>query len=87
MKLLSDRFEGCVHENPLRGLIEEAWRTAAKKVNTFPWKLDEPMWTVGSKLCTARKCYICPVEELCDKSKGVRFREGIAIWEQVGKKT
>jgi endonuclease III len=86
LKLLSDRFEGCVHEDPLRGLIEEAWRNAAKKVDTYPWKLDEPMWTIGSKLCTARKCYFCPVEELCDKTKGVRFKEGIAIWEHVGKK-
>lgn len=87
LKLLSDRFEGCVHENPLRSLIEETWRTAARKANTYPWKLDEPMWTIGSKLCTARKCYFCPVEELCDKTKGVRFREGIAIWEQAGRKT
>ena len=87
LKLLSDRFEGCVHENPLRGLIEEAWRTAAKKVDTYPWKLDEPMWTIGSKLCTERKCYFCPVEELCDKTKGVRFREGIAIWERAGSET
>lgn len=83
LKLLSHRFEGCVHENPVRGLIEEAWRTVAKKINTYPWKLDEPMWTIGSKLCTRRKCYICPVEELCDKTKGVKFREAIAIWEQV----
>ena len=87
LKLLSDRFEGCVHEKPLRGLIEEAWRTAAKKVGTYPWKLDEPMWTIGSKLCTERKCYFCPVEELCDKTKGVRFREGIAIWERAGSET
>ena len=82
LKLLSNRFEGCVHENPLRGLIEEAWRTAAKRIDTFPWKLDEPMWTIGSKLCTGRKCYLCPVEYLCDKTKGVRFREGFTIWEK-----
>lgn len=83
LQLLSNRFEGCVHENPLRGLIEEIWRTAAKNVGTYPWKLDEPIWTIGSKLCTARKCTICPVKELCNKTKGIRFKDGIALWEQI----
>jgi hypothetical protein len=39
LTLLSDSFEGCVHKNPLRGLIEEAWRNAAKEIGTYPWKL------------------------------------------------
>jgi len=82
LELLSERFEGCVHEDPLRSLIEKAWRNAAKAENTHPWKLDEPIWTIGSKLCTRRKCNICPVEEHCNKTRGIRFRNGIIIWER-----
>ncbi|MFX0206831.1 MAG: hypothetical protein ACFFDT_12665 [Candidatus Hodarchaeota archaeon] len=81
LKLLSDSFRGCVHEEPLRGLIEEAWREAAYKLSTYPWKLDEPIWTIGSKLCSKRKCSLCPVESLCDKTKGIRFKNAIAHWE------
>ena len=43
LRLLSDQFTGCVHEEPLRGFIEEAWRNAAKKLGRPPWKLDEPI--------------------------------------------
>lgn len=82
VKLLSELFQGCVHEPPLRGLIEEAWRNAAKKLNVPPWKLDEPIWTVGSKLCSGRKCGKCPVKDLCDKTKGITFRENTATWRR-----
>ena len=82
LKLLSEQFTGCVHEEPMRGLIEEAWRNAAKKLGTPPWKLDEPIWTVGSKLCSGRKCGKCPVEELCDKTKGITFKENTVIWKK-----
>ena len=56
LKLLSEQFVGCAQEQPLRGLIEETRRHAAKTLGTVPWKLDEPIWTVGSKLCGGRKC-------------------------------
>ena len=82
LKLLSEQFTGCVHEEPMRGLIEEAWRNAAKKLDTAPWKLDEPIWTVGSKLCSQRRCGKCPVEELCDKTKGITFKENTVIWRR-----
>ena len=82
VKLLSEQFQGCVHEPPLRGLIEEAWRNAAKKFGTPPWKLDEPIWTIGSKLCSKRKCGKCPVEDLCEKTKGITFKENTAIWRR-----
>jgi endonuclease III len=84
LKLLSDQFVGCAQEQPLRGLIEEAWRHAAKTLGTAPWKLDEPIWTVGSKLCSERKCGQCPVEDLCNKTKGITFKENIVIWKQFG---
>jgi len=82
VRLLSEQFTGCVHEPPLRGLIEEAWRNAAKKLGTPPWKLDEPIWTIGSKLCSGRKCGECPVGDLCDKTKGITFKENTAIWRR-----
>jgi hypothetical protein len=81
--LLSDSFQGCVHKNPLRSLIEEVWRNAAGRINTPPWKLDEPIWTIGSKLCSKRLCDKCPVDDLCDKVKGIRFKGDVMIWERV----
>jgi hypothetical protein len=82
LKLLSEQFVGCAQDEPLRGLIEEAWRDAAKALNTAPWKLDEPIWTTGSKLCSGRKCGQCQVEDLCDKTKGITFKENTVIWRR-----
>lgn len=83
LKLLSEQFIGCAQDEPLRGLIEEAWRNAAKTLGTPPWKLDEPIWTTGSKLCSSRKCGQCPVEDLCDKTKGITFKENTVIWKKI----
>ena len=49
-------------------------RYAAKTLGTTPWKLNEPIRTVGSKLCSRRKCGQCPVEDervlqLCHQEK------------------
>jgi len=84
LKLLSQQFVGCAQENPSRNLIEEAWRNAARKLGTSPWKLDEPIWTIGSKLCSGRKCGKCPIEDLCDKTKGITFKENTVVWRQAG---
>ncbi|MHA1973317.1 MAG: hypothetical protein ACTSW1_10000 [Candidatus Hodarchaeales archaeon] len=73
-------FRGCVHEEPLRSLIEDAWRDAARKLETYPWKLDEPIWTIGSKLCSKKKCGQCPVRQYCDKNFHVIFKNAIALW-------
>jgi endonuclease III len=82
LRLASGSFEGCVHNNPFRGLIEEVWHDAAKEVNTQAWKLDEPIWTIGSRLCSKRLCSKCPVEDLCDKVKDARFRGSVVTWER-----
>lgn len=82
LTLLSDQFVGCAQEKPLRDYIEEAWRNAAKKLGTAPWKLDEPIWTIGSKLCSGRKCSNCPVGNVCDRTKGVTFKENTLIWKR-----
>jgi len=81
LKLRSGKFQGCANDDPLRSLIQEAWRKAAKTLGTAPWKLDEPMWNIGSKLCTYRKCSQCPVNVLCNKTRGITFRENMVIWE------
>ena len=82
LKLLSEQFIGCVHEDPVRSLVEEAWRNAAKKLNVAPWKLDEPIWTIGSKLCSGRKCGKCPVEDSCAKTRRITFKENTVVWKQ-----
>lgn len=74
-------LRGCVHEKPLRPLIEEAWRDAAKSIDTYPWKLDEPIWTIGSKLCSKKKCSKFPVNGLCDQRFDVTFKASNAIWK------
>jgi len=74
-------FRGCVHEEPLRNLIEETWRDAAHNLGTYPWKLDEPIWTIGSKLCSKKKCGQCPVKQYCDKMFDVRFENAVASWD------
>lgn len=80
LRLKDGSFQGCANDNPLRSIIQEAWRKAAKTLSVVPWKLDEPMWNIGSKLCAYRKCKQCPVEKLCNKTKGVIFRENIVVW-------
>jgi len=84
LKLKSGKFQGCTNDDPLRSLIQEAWRKAAKTIGVAPWKLDEPMWNIGSKLCAYRasgKCKQCPIESLCNKTRGIIFKENIVIWE------
>ena len=81
VEFLSSKFQGCANDDPLRSVIQEAWREAARALGIAPWKLDEPIWNIGSKLCTQRKCYQCPVESLCDKTKGITFKENMLIWE------
>ena len=81
VKFLSSKFQGCANDDPLRSVIQEAWREAARALRIAPWKLDEPIWNIGSKLCTQRKCHQCPVERLCDKTKGITFKENMLIWE------
>lgn len=82
LNLLSEQFIGCAQDEPLRSLIEEAWRNVAKKLDTAPWKLDEPIWTIGSKLCSGRKCGGCPVKELCNNTKGITFKENTVLWRR-----
>jgi len=80
LRLTYGSFRGAVCSDPLRSLIQGVWRKAAKALGIAPWMLDEPMWNIGSKLCARRKCVQCPVEDLCDKTKDVRFEGGVVFW-------
>lgn len=53
----------------LSSIIQAVWRHAANQLNIYPWKLDEPIWTIGSSLCAKWKCGRCPVDDLCNKVK------------------
>jgi endonuclease III len=87
LKLVSDQFTGCIHDEPLRNLIEEAWRDAAKTLSTAPWKLEQPIVTTISKFCSNKKCEQCPIENLCDKTKGIKFKNNTVTWRKTGSKS
>jgi hypothetical protein len=57
----------------LRALVREVWRRAAA-AGVPAWKLDEPMWNIGSKLCAKDRCLECPVKELC-----ARYQSGAGL--------
>ncbi|MEM0449153.1 MAG: hypothetical protein QW520_04960 [Methanomassiliicoccales archaeon] len=80
LKLNSGEFKGSVNNNPLRNLIQEVWRKAAIAVGTEPWKLDEPIWNIGSKRCAVGKCNQCPIIHLCEKKRDVTFQGNRVIW-------
>jgi hypothetical protein len=67
-------YYGCIHHEPIRPLIEDTWSEAANKIGVPAWYLDEPLWSVGSKLCSKRLCDKCPVETNCSKSFNVVFK-------------
>jgi len=83
LKIKGQSFQGCVYEDPLRSIIQTVWRCAANKLNIYPWKLDEPIWTIGLSLCVKWKCRRCPVEDLCDKVKGYRIVGGSLGWKML----
>lgn len=80
LKLEQGSFEGCIHNNPIRSLIEEVWRKAANKIGQAPYELDEPIWTIGSKLCAKKKCRKCPVHGLCEHNFDAQLKNNRLIW-------
>lgn len=67
-------YYGCIHHKPLRPIIENVWNEAAKRIGVPAWYLDEPLWSVGSKLCSKKRCYRCPITKLCSKIFEVKFK-------------
>jgi len=71
----SDRsFYGCIHSEPIRPIIEDVWSRATKSLSIPAWYIDEPLWSVGSRLCSKKKCSPCPINELCERRFTVRFK-------------
>jgi endonuclease III len=67
-------FCGCIHNEPIRPVIENAWYQATRGLGIPAWCVDEPLWSVGSKLCSKRACGRCPIRELCEQSFTVKFK-------------
>jgi len=67
-------YYGCIHHEPLRLLIEGSWDDASKNIGVPAWYLDEPLWSVGSRLCSKKRCYRCPIGDDCDRNFNIRFR-------------
>jgi len=83
LKLVSKHFVGCAHEEPLRELLEEVWRNAAKTLGSAPWKLHEPIRIIESTMCDHKKCKQCPVEDHCEKKKqGIATKENTIFWRK-----
>ena len=55
-------------------MIEDVWNLAAERLGVPAWYLDEPLWSVGSKLCSKKRCGRCPIKELCQENFDVRFK-------------
>jgi len=74
LKIANGSYRGCVHDEPLKPMIEEVWSEVAQRLGKPPWYLDEPVWTVGSKLCSKKDHARCPVKELCEQRPDVKFQ-------------
>lgn len=82
LQLKEGSLDGCIHDPPIQPAIEEAWRKAAKTLNIAPWKLDEPIWTIGSRLCSRRYCNPCPVKHLCNRNFDAVIRGNRIHWNK-----
>lgn len=54
LRISGGSYKGCVYDEPLRPMIEKVWSDAAKRLGKPAWYLDEPIWTIGSKLCNKK---------------------------------
>jgi hypothetical protein len=71
---ITGSYYGCIHHEPIRTMIEDTWSQAAKNLEIPAWYLDEPLWSVGSKLCSKKACHRCPIKEFCQKNFEVKFK-------------
>jgi hypothetical protein len=82
LNLKSRVLSGCVNDPPIRTSIEQVWRDAAKAIDIAPWQIDEPMWTIGSNLCSAQNCHPCPVKEHCLRNFDASIRSNHLFWKR-----
>ena len=81
LKLTKGLEMACIHEPPVQPAIENVWRNVAENLDIAPWQLDEPIWTIGSKLCTRKDCAPCPVKHLCDKNFYIKIQGNKIYWK------
>lgn len=82
LQLKNGTLSGCIHEPPIQPCIEEVWRNAAKGLDIAPWEIDEPIWTIGSKLCSTRYCNLCPVQHLCARNFDASIKANRLFWKR-----
>ena len=80
LELVRGVLKGCVQEPPIRLIIEDIWRVTARSFGIAPWELDEPIWTVGSKLCAKKSCRNCPVQEFCNQNFDAILKNNKLAW-------
>jgi len=79
LELESGSFDGCIYE--LRRVIEITWRKACENTNIKPYELDEPIWQIGSKLCSKKKCNLCPINDKCSHNFKPKMKRARITWE------
>jgi hypothetical protein len=82
LNLKSGTLSGCVNEPPIQPGIEQVWRNAAKNLGIGPWQIDEPMWTIGSNLCSNHNCQPCPAKEYCLKNFDASISSNMLYWKR-----
>lgn len=82
LQLTKGSLTGCIHEPPIQPAVEEIWRKAARVLGIAPWELDEPIWTIGSKLCSPRYCSPCPVQHICAKNFDANIQGNNIYWKK-----
>jgi len=82
LQLIEGTLAGFIQEPPIQPAIEEIWREVAKALDIAPWQLDEPIWTIGSKLCSPKNCNACPVQQLCAKNFDARIQGNSVYWKK-----
>jgi len=50
-----------------RAAVMDVWKRASKAIGCGPYQLDQPIWSMASRLCKNKLCNLCPVEGLCEK--------------------
>lgn len=82
LNLKSGILSGSVNEPPIQTSIEQVWREAAKAIDIAPWQIDEPMWTIGSNLCSSQNCHPCPVKEICLRNFDATISSNRLFWKR-----
>ena len=69
---IKENFSSGRVSNRLPTELSKIWVKASILEGVDPAETDRNLWLLGSRLCASNKCYLCPVEGLCNQnsSKG-----------------